>query len=108
MTTQDVRPDIAKDHRLWADVLALCDRLNKKYDELKMILGYLRRAECELWLENSKLCFRFNRDNLDDYLIQRAKEILKPYKAVLKAIFQRVAEKHAGLDPKDWKENTPF
>jgi len=108
MTTQDPRPDVLKDHRLWADVLVLCNRLNKRYDGLKIILEYLRRAECELWLEGGRLCFLFNRDNLSGHLIQRAKQILMPYKVILKIIFQKVSEKHAGLDPKDWKENIPF
>ena len=92
----------------WADALVLCNRLNKRYDGLKIILGYLRRAECELWLSEGKLCFRFNRDNLNEHLIQRAKQILRPYKVILKSIFEKVAEKHNKLGPKDWKENIPF
>jgi len=99
-------PDILKDHMLWADILALCGR--RKDDGLKIIMEALRRAECPLWLEDGRLCFRFNRDNLNGHMIQRAKQTLAPFKAILKAIFEKVAEKHIKLDPKDWKEYTPF
>lgn len=95
-----------KDHRLWADVLALCNRCGR--EELKIMMGALRRAECLLWLENEKVCFSFNRNNLDDYLIKRAKEILEPHKTILKGIFEKVASKHANLMSEDWKEEIPF
>jgi hypothetical protein len=103
MITQDPRPDIELDHRLWADVLALCNHYNR---ELKIMMAALRVTECCLWLSEGKLCFSFNRENLDERMITKAKETLQPHQIILKSIFERVAKKHR--DPKDWQEEIPF
>lgn len=104
--TLDPRSDLKEDHHLWADVLALCNRNSN--EELKIMMGALRRAECSLWLEDGEVCFSFNRKNLDDYLIKRAKEILKPYKNPLENIFKKIAKKHINLKPENWEEEVPF
>jgi len=106
LETQDPRSDIIEDHRLWADLLALCNRYGK--EEPKIMMDALRRAECKLFISENKLCFAFNRQNLDDHLIKLAKEILSPHRVLLKSIFNKIATKHINLNPKDWKEEVPF
>lgn len=105
MTTQDIRPDLAEDHKLWADVLALCNKYNS---ELKNIMAFLRHAGCNLWLDNDKLCFSFNRENLNEHMVSRAKETIQPHQIILKTIFERIAKKHLHLDPQSWEEEIPF
>jgi len=102
----DPRPEL-KGHRLWSDILALCNHYKKS--ELKETMTALRIADCTFKItDEGGWAFKFNHKTLNEHLIKVAKEILKPHRIPLVNIFNKVVKKHINLKEENWVEELPF